>query len=100
MAVFAIAGLAGSLLIVVRRAAPRRQQLTQACLLFFGAGVAVLILSDAFQFSWRYQLPALVSLPPAGALGLTVLVSYLRKRRQPDGAAEPANATKLTSPAV
>jgi len=27
-------------------------------------------------------------------------VSYLRKRRQPDGAAEPANAAKLTSPAV
>jgi len=67
---------------------------------FFGAGVAVLILSDAFQFSWRYQLPALVTLPPAGALGLTVLLSYLRKPRQRDGAAEPANATKLTSPAV
>ena len=100
MAVFAIAGLAGSLLVVVRRAAPRRRQLTQACLLFFGAGVAVLILSDAFQFSWRYQLPALVTLPPAGALGLTVLLSYLRKPRQRDGAAEPANATKLTSPAV
>jgi hypothetical protein len=100
MAVFAIAGLAGSLLVVVRRAAPQRRQLTQACLLFFAAGVAVLILSDAFQFSWRYQLPALVTIPPAGALGLTVLLIYLRKPRQPDDAAEPAGTTTLTSPAV
>jgi hypothetical protein len=100
MAVFAIAGLAGSLLVVVRRAAPQRRQLTQACLLFFAAGVAVLILSDAFQFSWRYQLPALVTIPPAGALGLTVLLTYLRKPRQPDDAAEPAGTTTLTSPAV
>jgi hypothetical protein len=25
-------------------------------------------------FSWRYQLPQLVLLPPAGALGLTALL--------------------------
>ncbi|MGN6791996.1 MAG: hypothetical protein ACTHJW_06365 [Streptosporangiaceae bacterium] len=100
MAVFAIAGLIGSLLVVVRRASPQRRQLIQACLLFFAAGVAVLIVSDAFQFSWRYQLPALVTLPPAGALGITVLLSYLRSRRHPDGAAEAADATKLASPAV
>jgi hypothetical protein len=27
-----------------------------------------------FEFSWRYQLPALVTLIPAGALGVTVLL--------------------------
>ena len=100
MAVFAIAGLVGSLLVAVRRASPQRRRLTQACLLFFAAGVAVLIVSDAFQFSWRYQLLALVTLPPAGALGITVVLSYLRRRRHPDGVAEPAGATEVASPAV
>ena len=33
-----------------------------------------LLSSDAFEFSWRYQLPAVVMLPLAGALGLTALV--------------------------
>jgi len=31
----------------------------------------LLVSSDAFEFSWRYQLPAVVMLPLAGALGLT-----------------------------
>ena len=100
MAAFAIAGLVGSLLVFVRRASPQRRQLTEACLLFFATGLTVLIVSDVFQFSWRYQLPALVTLPPAGALGITVVLSYLRRRRHPDGVTEPADATKLASPAV
>ena len=29
----------------------------------------MLLISDVFEFSWRYQLPALVMLPPAGVLG-------------------------------
>jgi hypothetical protein len=29
----------------------------------------VLLASDVFEFSWRYLLPALVTLIPAGALG-------------------------------
>jgi hypothetical protein len=100
MAVFAIAGLAGSLLVLVRPASPKRRKLARACLLFFGAGAAVLIASDAFQFSWRYQMPSLITLPPAGVLGITVLVSYLRKRRDAGDAAEPTDATELASPAV
>jgi hypothetical protein len=31
--------------------------------------------SDAFEFSWRYQLPAVVLLPLAGALGVIALIS-------------------------
>jgi len=100
MALFAVAGLAGSVLVVVRRASPQRRRLSQACVTFFGTGAAVLIMSDAFQFSWRYQLPALVTLPPAGALGLTVLAGYVRQKRHADDSAEPAQAAELASPAV
>jgi hypothetical protein len=59
------------------------------CLLAFSTAVAVLLASDAFEFSWRYQLPALVTLPPAGALGLAVIISVLRRDRPAvaDGAA-------------
>ena len=63
--------------------APRQRELALACLLIFGSAVAVLLASDLFEFSWRYQLPALVMLPPAGALGLAVLGSLLRRRAAP-----------------
>jgi hypothetical protein len=41
--------------------------------LYFFAGVGVLLTADAFEFSWRYQLPGLVLLPVAGALGLRAM---------------------------
>ncbi len=100
MAVFAAAALAGSLLVVVRRKTPRRRELAQACLLCFAVGAAILLASDAFQFSWRYQLPALVTLPPAGALGITLVVSYLRGQNRAGEVAEPTGATELASPAL
>jgi hypothetical protein len=37
-------------------------------------GLAVLLAADFFEFSWRYQLPALVFAPIAGALGITAMV--------------------------
>jgi hypothetical protein len=43
--------------------------------------VSVLLVSDLFEFSWRYQLPALVTLVPAGALGVTVLLRAASARR-------------------
>ncbi len=98
MALFAAAGLAGSLLVVVRRKTRRRRELAAACLLWFAVGAAILAVSDAFQFSWRYQLPALVTLPPAGAVGITLVVSYLRARDRPDEAAKPAGPP--SSPAL
>ncbi len=87
LAIFAIAGLAGSLLALARRAQALRrrgragradeaslaQQTALACLIFFTAAAGILLVSDIFEFSWRYQLPALVTLPPAGALGIWVL---------------------------
>jgi hypothetical protein len=82
LALTALAGLLGTLALAAgRRLAPARRQTALACLLFFGAAAAVLLASDAFEFSWRYQLPALVTLPPAGALGLAVLA--VRRRAAP-----------------
>jgi hypothetical protein len=62
------------------------QALALACLLITGSGVAVLLGADLYEFSWRYQLPALITLPIAGALGATAVVRYVRARRQGAGA--------------
>jgi hypothetical protein len=43
----------------------------------------VLLGADLYEFSWRYQLPALITLPIAGALGATAVVRYVP---QPAGA--------------
>ena len=53
-----------------------------ACLLITGCAVAVLLGADLYEFSWRYQLPALVTLPVAGAIGATALARVVRARRQ------------------
>jgi hypothetical protein len=42
----------------------------------------VLLVSDTFEFSWRYQLPALVTLVPAGALGIGVMARWAGARRR------------------
>jgi hypothetical protein len=52
-----------------------------ACLLMFASGVSVLLVSDVFEFSWRYLLPALVTLVPAGALGIGIVIRAARARR-------------------
>ena len=69
-AVFLATGVLGAVL--GRR---RRAGLAGACALVTAAAVILLVSSDAFEFSWRYQLPAVVMLPLAGVLGLTALVS-------------------------
>jgi hypothetical protein len=52
-----------------------------ACLLVTGCAVAVLLGADLYEFSWRYQLPALVTLPVAGALGIVAVTRYIRARQ-------------------
>ncbi len=74
-----LAGAAGSAMLLRRRLDPARRDAALACLLVFAAGVSVLLVSDAFEFTWRYQLPALVTIIPAGALGLVAL--GVRERR-------------------
>jgi hypothetical protein len=98
----ALAGLAGSAAAVAGRLRPRRGRTSPApgqatltaaagpalaCLLFFTAAVAILLASDAFEFSWRYQLPALVTLPPAAALAVTALLSRRGRATVPAAAA-------------
>ena len=100
MALLALAGLTGSVLAFGRRLTAQRRGLGQACLFFFATGAAVLIVSDAFQFSWRYQLPALVTVPPAGALGLALAGTYLFSRARGDGSAPREEAAELATPAV
>ena len=94
LALAAIAALVGSASLVRRRrrtAGPGDRaddppaspdfQAALACFLIFAAAVAVLLTSDLFEFSWRYQLPALITLPPAGALGISVILGSIRRRR-------------------
>jgi hypothetical protein len=88
-----VAGLIGSLGVLRRRLTPAQRATATACLLVFVTGAAVLLGSDVFQFSWRYQLPALVTLPPAGALGLSVIAGYVTaRRRRPAGPQLPRQA--------
>lgn len=52
----------------------RRSGLRSAAFLFTFVALAIYLPSVAVsQFTWRYQLPLLVLLPPAGALGLAAL---------------------------
>jgi hypothetical protein len=92
-----LAGLAG--IFTFRRRDPGNLGL--ACLLVTGSAVAMLLGADIYEFSWRYQLPALVTLPIAGALGATAIARQVRGRRQAKtAAAAPAQqrATAETGP--
>ena len=82
LALFTLTGLAGSAYVLRRRASPAMRQLALACLLFFGTAVSLIGVSDLFVFSWRYQLPALVTLVPAGALGISVIIGWASTRGQ------------------
>jgi hypothetical protein len=75
-----LAGLAGAL--GLTRTA-RRSPLRPHVLLWTLAGGALLAAADVFEFSWRYQLPALTLLPVAGALGTTALFGLGRPPRPP-----------------
>jgi hypothetical protein len=82
----AVAGLLGSLGVLRRRGTLAQRETAAACLVNVLAATGVLLGSDVFEFSWRYQLPALVTLVPAGALGTTVVIGFLTARRgQPAG---------------
>jgi hypothetical protein len=94
-----LAGLAG--IFTYRRRGSRAlasQPLALACLLVTGVGAAVMLGADLYEFSWRYQLPALVTLPIAGALGATAIAQHRRQRRVaaapgPGRASHPERAT-------
>jgi hypothetical protein len=80
--VLAIAAIAG-----VRRAAG--SGLRAATFLLAGTGVLLALGSIAVTiFSWRYQLPLVILLPPAGGLALTALLGGT----EPDRTGEPSPA--------
>jgi hypothetical protein len=83
LALFTLAGVVGSALALLRRAgSTRTRQLALACLLFTVTAATVLLVPDVLEFSWRYQLPALVTLPPAGVLGFGAILSGCRARKE------------------
>jgi hypothetical protein len=81
-AVYALAlaaGLGGSVCGVRRHCSFRAvdKELAAACTLVTLSAVVLLAGSDAFEFSWRYQLPAVILLPLAGALGCTAVAARI-----------------------
>jgi hypothetical protein len=59
-----------------------------ACLLWLGTGLGLLLAAALYEFSWRYTLPALVTIPPAAALALSALTSP-KTAREPSATPEP-----------
>ena len=85
-----VAGLLGSLCGLARRRTLRAErrtltvadrELAAACLLVTLSATVLLLSSDAYEFSWRYQLPAVVMLPVAGGLGLTALAGRIKRAK-------------------
>jgi hypothetical protein len=81
--IFTIGGLVGSVIaLVYRRGSPWARHLALASLVFFIMALGLLLVADLYVFSWRYQMQALISLPPAGVLGVTAALEALRYRRR------------------
>jgi hypothetical protein len=97
LAVLTAGGFAGSLLVFSRRrkdsartlppdprlarAMEDPQSLAAGVLLATVTMLGVVLGSDIYEFSWRYQLPALVTLPLAGVLGGTLIAGRIAGRR-------------------
>ena len=89
LAVMTAAGTLGSLFVLSWRKPRRRRSdsgaddgrpLAVAAMLATLAAVAVVLGSDVYEFSWRYQLPALVIVPVAGSFGYVVIARRVRQR--------------------
>jgi hypothetical protein len=102
MLIFALAGLLGSLMaLAYRRGSARSRHLALASLAFFVTAVGLLLVADLYVFSWRYQLQALISLPPAGVLGATAALEAVRyRRRATQSAPEIESTPAATAPAT
>ena len=85
LALAALAGLAGGAGPgpVRRGGDARRRQLALGCLLFTGTAAVVLLIPDVYEFSWRYALPAVITLVPAGVLGGCAVFAGRRRRADP-----------------
>ena len=90
---FLIAGAFGS--VASRR---RHPALARGALLATGLALTTAVGADLYEFSWRYQLPLLVTLPLAGALGAAALLRLAVTRRSGGGGTMSQCATTRTSP--
>ena len=78
------------------------KELAAACTLVTLSAVVLLGGADAFEFSWRYQLPAVILLPLAGALGCTAVAARItaarnsRAARESEAPARPTAARTAT----
>jgi Dolichyl-phosphate-mannose-protein mannosyltransferase len=90
---FLIAGAAGY--VVSRR---RHPALAHGALLATGLALTAAAGADLYEFSWRYQLPLLVTLPLAGALGGAAFLRLAVTRRSADGDTMGRCTTTQTSP--
>ena len=70
--------LAGLLALIGSARSQARQRV--AALFVVASATTLLLGAAAFEFSWRYQLPGLVLLPLAGAVGWSALTSPARPR--------------------
>jgi hypothetical protein len=82
LAVAALAGLAGSCMLGLGGRRREHMATASACLLTTAVAIILLLGSDVYEFSWRYQLPALVLLPPAGILGAAAITASMRDARR------------------
>ena len=92
---FLIAGIMGTFGKFMRR----------PCLLATGIAVTAAGGADLYEFSWRYQLPLLVTLPLAGALGAAALRLAVTRRSGGGGTMNQCTTTQVSprsgpSPAV
>jgi len=98
-----VLGLIGTLSLIRRKrrsAIAADHQLALACCLFFLSAAAILLFSDFTEFSWRYQLPAIMTLPPAGALGLAVILARISSRRKRAAGAADTVAAEARPPTM
>jgi hypothetical protein len=92
LAVAALVSLAGSCMLFGGRR--EHTAAATACLLMTAMAIVLLLASDAYEFSWRYQLPAIIMLPPAGILGAAAISATMRRCW-----AEARRTTKAEQPA-
>ena len=90
---FLIAGAGGY--VASRR---RHPALARGALLATGLALTAAVGADLYEFSWRYQLPLLVTLPLAGALGATGFLRLAVTRRSAGGGTMSRCTTTRTSP--
>ena len=83
LALCVLAGLAGSLALLRRRGDPATRLLSQACLLFFLSGVAVLLVSSLYRVLLAVPAARAGHARAGGALGLSVLIRLRPARPAP-----------------